>query len=159
MPHKINPISFETSEANLGLSSSILTHLSGKLQISRMQRDLSDSSALRNMGLGLGYSLTALCYTLRGLRRLDVDTEQIQKDMDSSWEILAEAIQTVMRKCGHDKPYEKLKELTRGKKADRGTIREFVACLDLPEEDKDRLLRLTPETYIGIAGKLVDNIS
>jgi adenylosuccinate lyase len=158
MPHKINPISFETAEANLGMSNAILSHLGGKLQVSRLQRDLSDSSSLRNIGLGIGYSLTALRYTIKGLRRLGVDAQQVQNDLDDSWEVLAEAIQTVMRKCGHDKPYEKLRELTRGKKVDREAIREFVASLDLPAAEKDALMRLTPEKYTGIAGKLVDHI-
>jgi adenylosuccinate lyase len=158
MPHKINPINFETAEANLGLSNSMLLHLAGKLQISRMQRDLSDSSAQRNIGSALGYSVTALCYAIKGIMRLDVDLERIKNELNSSWEVLAEAVQTVMRKCGYNKPYEKLKELTRGRTVTQNTIREFIGTLDLPEKDKNRLLELTPGTYTGIAGTIVENI-
>lgn len=158
MPHKINPINFETSEANLGLSNSILGHLADKLAVSRLQRDLSDSSAQRNIGLGIGYSYLSIHYTQNGLAQLSVNQQAIDNDLDNSWEVLAEPIQTVMRKCGYDKPYEKLKELTRGKKVNREDISKFIDSLELPEEDKKHLKSLTPAKYIGIAPELIKYI-
>lgn len=158
MPHKINPINFETSEANLGLSNSILGHLADKLAVSRLQRDLSDSSAQRNIGLGIAYSYLSIHYTQTGLSQLSVNQKAIDNDLDNSWEVLAEPIQTVMRKCGYDKPYEKLKELTRGKKVNREDISKFIESLELPEEDKQNLRALTPAKYIGIAPQLVRHI-
>ena len=158
MPHKVNPIDFENSEANLGLANTVLEHLANKLPISRLQRDLSDSSALRNMGSGIAHSCIALQSTLRGLRKLSVDSETLLRDLDAVWEVLGEAVQTVMRKAGHDNPYEKLKELTRGAAISATTLREFVAGLDLPPEDKARLLEMTPATYVGLAPRLARQV-
>lgn len=158
MPHKINPINFETSEANIGLSNSILGHLSDKLAVSRLQRDLSDSSAQRNIGLGIAYSYISMHFTEVGLLQLSINQQTIDRDLENSWEVLAEAIQTVMRKCGYHKPYEKLKELTRGKKINREDINAFIESINLPEGDKKNLLALTPAKYIGIAPQLVRHI-
>ena len=154
MPHKVNPIDFENGEANLGVSSALLEHLAGKLAVSRLQRDLSDSSALRNIGSAIGHSYLAVVATLRGLRKLSVNEKALAADLDNAWEVLGEAVQTVMRKHGHDAPYEKLKELTRGAKIGEKEMRAFIATLDLPFADKQRLLRLTPATYTGIAPTL-----
>ncbi len=156
MPHKVNPINFENSEANVGLSNSILSHLVDKLQVSRLQRDLSDSSALRNIGTAIAHSYISIHNAITGFKRLAVNKEAIDADISSSWEVLAEAIQTVMRKYGCDEPYEALKEFTRGKKIDKEDIREFITNLEIPKEDKNRLLALTPDGYIGIAPNLVD---
>ncbi len=156
MPHKVNPISFENSEANVGLSNAILGHLADKLQVSRLQRDLSDSSAQRNIGTGIAHSYVSIHNAIIGFKRLLVDHEAIDNDLSASWEVLGEAIQTVMRKYGYSKPYEVLKELTRGKEVTRENIYEFVNNLALSEEDKKRLLELTPAKYIGIAPRLVD---
>ncbi len=158
MPHKVNPIDFENSEANLGLSNAVLEHLANKLPISRLQRDLSDSSALRNMGTGIAHSCIAVNSALRGLRKLSVDKATLERDLDAVWEVLGEAVQTVMRKAGHDNPYEKLKELTRGASVTETTLREFVAGLDLPSEDKARLLEMTPATYVGLAPRLARQV-
>jgi len=156
MPHKVNPIDFENSEGNCGLANAIFSHLSAKLPISRLQRDLTDSTVLRNMGVGFGYSMIAYKSTLKGLSKLKLNEQNLTKDLDNAWEVLAEPIQTVMRKAGIEKPYEKLKELTRGQQIDRETIRTFVEGLDLNPEDKQRLLDLTPAGYIGLAAKIVD---
>ncbi|HEX8464991.1 MAG TPA: lyase family protein, partial [Abditibacterium sp.] len=154
MPHKVNPIDFENAEANLGLSNATLEHLSGKLLISRLQRDLTDSSALRNLGVGIGYSLVALNSLSRGLNKLELNAARLDADLDGAWEVLAEPIQTVMRKAGHENPYEKLKELTRGANMNQQTIRAFIESLELPAEDKTRLLELTPAKYVGLAARL-----
>ena len=154
MPHKVNPIDFENAEANLGLSNAVLEHLSGKLPISRLQRDLTDSSALRNLGVGVGYSLLALAALSRGLNKLELNAAKLAADLEGAWEVLAEPIQTVMRKNGHENPYEKLKDLTRGAQMNRETIREFIEELDLPEADKTRLLQMTPASYVGNAAQL-----
>ncbi len=156
MPHKVNPIDFENSEGNCGLANAIFNHLSAKLPISRLQRDLTDSTVLRNMGVGFGYSMIAYKSTLKGLGKLKLNEHILAKDLDNAWEVMAEPIQTVMRKAGIEKPYEKLKELTRGQQIDRETIRQFVAGLELDEADKQRLLEMTPGSYIGIATKIVD---
>ncbi len=156
MPHKVNPIDFENSEGNIGLANAVLHHLSGKLPVSRMQRDLTDSTVLRNMGVGFGYSLLAYKSTLKGFSKLKVNEQIIAADLDNAWEVMAEPVQTVMRKAGIEKPYEKLKELTRGNVVDRETIREFVEKLDVDEDDKKRLLAMTPASYIGMAPVLVD---
>ncbi len=156
MPHKVNPIDFENSEGNIGLANSILEHLASKLQVSRLQRDLSDSTVLRNMGVGFGYSIIAYQSTLKGLGKLKLNDHVIAQDLENAWEVLAEPIQTVMRKAGIEKPYEKLKALTRGQSITRDTIREFIETLELPEEDKKRLLDMTPASYIGIAEEIVD---
>lgn len=156
MPHKVNPIDFENSEGNCGLANAIFTHLSQKLPISRLQRDLTDSTVLRNMGVGFGYSLLAYRSTLKGMGKLKLNEQKLAQDLDQAWEVLAEPIQTVMRKAGIDKPYEKLKELTRGNVIDRDTIRDFINTLDLAAEDKERLLEMTPASYIGLAPQIVD---
>jgi len=154
MPHKVNPIDFENSEANLGLANAILDHLANKLPISRLQRDLTDSSALRNMGVGIGYGVVALKSAIRGVGKLSLNEKTLADDLENSWEVLGEAVQTVMRKAGHDNPYEKLKELTRGAKITAETMRVFIENLDLPQDDKTRLLQLTPGLYVGLAEKL-----
>lgn len=154
MPHKVNPIDFENSEGNLGLANAILNHLSQKLPISRWQRDLTDSTVLRNMGVGFGYTSLALQSTSKGLSKLEVNYAVIAGDLASSWEVLAEPIQTVMRRYGIEHPYEKLKELTRGKDIDAESIQAFVLTLDIPQAAKDELSALSPSTYTGIAGAL-----
>ncbi|RYX81976.1 adenylosuccinate lyase [bacterium] len=158
MPHKVNPIDFENAEANLGLSNAMLGHLSEKLAISRLQRDLSDSSALRNLGVGIGHSLLALVALTRGLNKLELNEKKLADDLNNAWEVLAEPIQTVMRKLGHENPYEKLKELTRGAQMNAETIREFILSLGLPEAEEKRLLELTPASYIGLAPQLARDI-
>jgi adenylosuccinate lyase len=156
MPHKVNPIDFENSEGNCGLANAIFNHLSVKLPISRLQRDLTDSTVIRNMGVGFGYSMIAYRSTLKGLRKLKLNEQKLASDLDNAWEVMAEPIQTVMRKAGIEKPYEKLKELTRGQKITRDTIRTFIAGLDLQDEDKQRLLAMTPASYVGMAPRIVD---
>ncbi|MBE9538477.1 MAG: adenylosuccinate lyase [Proteobacteria bacterium] len=151
MPHKVNPIDFENSEGNLGLANAVFQHLSAKLPISRWQRDLTDSTVLRNMGVGMGYSLIAYQSCLKGISKLQMNEQRLAEDLDNSWEVLAEPIQTVMRRYGIEKPYEKLKELTRGQDMSREVIQAFVENLELPQEAKDVLLALTPANYIGNA--------
>jgi adenylosuccinate lyase len=154
MPHKVNPIDFENSEANVGLANALLEHLASKLTVSRLQRDLSDSSALRSMGAGIAHACIALQAANRGLKKLSVNHDALAADLNETWEVLGEAVQTVMRKAGIPNPYERLKDLTRGAGIDAKSLRAFVADLDLSEEEKSRLLALTPETYIGIAPRL-----
>ncbi len=156
MPHKVNPIDFENSEGNCGLANAIFGHLSTKLPISRLQRDLTDSTVLRNMGVGFGYSMIAYRSTLKGLGKLKLNEHKLAADLDNAWEVMAEPIQTVMRKAGIEKPYEKLKELTRGQSIDRETIRVFVEGLDLDAADKQRLLEMSPSSYTGMAAEIVD---
>ncbi|RMF40213.1 MAG: adenylosuccinate lyase [Planctomycetota bacterium] len=151
MPHKVNPIDFENSEGNLGLAGAILHHLSEKLPISRWQRDLTDSTVLRNMGVGFAYTLIALRSTLKGLGKLELNEAALAGDLDQSWEVLAEPIQTVMRRYGIQQPYEKLKELTRGKQVGRELFQEFIQGLEIPAEARQRLLALTPGRYTGNA--------
>jgi adenylosuccinate lyase len=151
MPHKVNPIDFENSEGNLGLANAVFGHLSAKLPLSRWQRDLTDSTVLRNMGVGAGYSLIAYQSSLKGISKLQLNEARLADDLDNSWEVLAEPIQTVMRRYGIEKPYEKLKELTRGQDMSKEVIQAFVATLDLPEEARQQLLALTPANYIGNA--------
>jgi len=158
MPHKVNPIDFENSEGNLGLANALLEHMARKLPISRLQRDLTDSTVLRNMGVGFGYSLAAYQATLKGLGKLKLNTLRLEEDLNEAWEVLAEPVQTVMRKLGKPNPYEQLKELTRGKKITAETMRLFIEGLDIPGEDKKRLLDLTPARYIGMASQLVSHI-
>ncbi|MGE4596646.1 MAG: adenylosuccinate lyase [Methylophilaceae bacterium] len=159
MPHKVNPIDFENSEGNLGLANTILMHLSEKLPISRWQRDLTDSTVLRNIGLGFGYGFIAYKSCLKGLKKLKIDKVAIDRDLENAWEVLAEPIQTVMRKNGIENPYEKLKELTRGqKKITSELLLIFIESLDLPAKDKDYLIKLTPQTYIGAASSLAKKI-
>ena len=154
MPHKVNPIDFENSEGNLGLANAIATHLAEKLPISRFQRDLTDSTVQRNIGVVIGYSVLAYSSLLKGLNKLELNQAAISHDLNQNWELLAEPIQTVMRKCGIPNAYEKLKDLTRGKKIDEARVREFILELDLPEADKNQLLQLTPHNYIGLADRL-----
>ncbi len=151
MPHKVNPIDFENSEGNLGLANALFEHLARKLPISRWQRDLTDSTVLRNMGVGFGYSFIAFEALLKGLGKLELNRTRLAEDLDHSWEVLAEPIQTVMRRFGVPEPYEKLKALTRGQRIDRATIQQFVETLEIPAEAKAALLALTPATYIGNA--------
>lgn len=158
MPHKVNPIDFENSEGNLGLANALLAHFADKLPISRWQRDLTDSTVLRNIGVALAHSLIAYESTLKGIGKLDLDRASLQRDLEQSWEVLAEPVQTVMRSCGITNPYEKLKELTRGQRIGREDLRTFVQSLDLPPEAKSRLLALTPETYLGYAERLANEI-
>ena len=151
MPHKVNPIDFENAEGNLGLANALLGHMARKLPVSRWQRDLTDSTVLRNVGVGFGYTAIALDALQRGLDKLEVDEARLREDLDANWEVLAEPIQTVMRRYGIDNPYEKLKALTRGARVDEATLRSFVAALDIPEEARLQLLALTPWTYLGNA--------
>jgi adenylosuccinate lyase len=157
MPHKVNPIDFENSEGNLGLANAVLAHLAEKLPVSRWQRDLTDSTVLRNMGVGFGYSLLAYGSTLKGISKLEVNTAKLAQDLDNSWEVLAEPIQTVMRRYGIPEPYEKLKALTRGQAITKEILQEFVATLDLPEAVIAELQALTPSTYVGMAETLTNN--
>jgi adenylosuccinate lyase len=154
MPHKVNPIDFENAEGNLGLANALLRHLSEKLPISRWQRDLTDSTVLRNLGVALGYCLVAYDACLRGLGKLEVNAAAIDADLDRCWEVLAEPIQTVMRRYGLPEPYEQLKALTRGKGITQEGLREFISGLALPPEVKERLLAMTPRNYIGLAQTL-----
>ena len=158
MPHKVNPIDFENSEGNLGLANAVLGHLATKLPVSRWQRDLTDSTVLRNLGVGIGYALIAYQATLKGISKLEVNRDRLLDELDHNWEVLAEPIQTVMRRYGIEKPYEKLKELTRGKRVDGAGIQAFIDGLALPEEEKRRLKAMTPATYIGHAVMLVDTL-
>jgi len=154
MPHKVNPIDFENAEGNLGLANALLSHLSQKLPISRWQRDLTDSTVLRNMGVALGHALLAYDSLARGMGKLEVNREALAADLDAAWEVLAEPIQTVMRRHGLPNPYERLKELTRGKAITRELIQAFIASLELPENERARLMAMTPATYIGRAAQL-----
>ena len=158
MPHKVNPIDFENSEGNLGLANAIMSHLGQKLPISRWQRDLTDSTVLRNLGVGLGYALIAYASSLKGISKLEVNEQHLRDELDQNWEVLAEPIQTVMRRYGIEKPYEKLKELTRGKRVTGEAMREFIDGLSLPEAEKARLKEMTPASYIGYAVELVEKL-
>jgi len=158
MPHKVNPIDFENAEGNFGVANSLLRHFSEKLPISRMQRDLTDSTVLRNMGVGFGHALLGLDACLRGLNKLESDPARVSADLDNAWEVLAEPIQTVMRRYGIPKPYEQLKELTRGTGITKAALQEFVGKLEIPDADKKRLLDMTPASYIGEAAALAKKI-
>ncbi|MEO8332470.1 MAG: lyase family protein, partial [Gallionella sp.] len=159
MPHKVNPIDFENSEGNLGLANALLRHLSEKLPVSRWQRDLTDSTVLRNMGVALGYTLLAYESCLRGLNKLEANPQHIADDLNSSWEVLAEPIQTVMRRYGIANAYDKLKEMTRGKDGiNRASLQTFINSLDIPDAEKQRLLQLSPDTYTGKAAELARRI-
>ena len=151
MPHKVNPIDFENAEGNMGIANALYGHLTAKLPISRWQRDLTDSTVLRNMGVGLGYSMIAYASLNKGLSKLELNETRLQEDLDNCWEVLAEPIQTVMRRYGIEKPYEKLKALTRGNAIDQATIEAFVKALDMPDQAKAELIALLPSTYIGNA--------
>ena len=158
MPHKVNPIDFENSEGNLGLGNALFSHLTAKLPVSRWQRDLTDSTVLRNMGVGLGYSLIAYQACIKGVGKLRLNEDRMAQDLNASWEVLAEPIQTVMRRYGIEKPYEKLKELTRGQDMSQEVIQAFVETLDVPEEARKKLLSLTPADYIGNAAAQAQDI-
>ncbi len=158
MPHKVNPIDFENAEGNLGLANAVLTHLSQKLPISRWQRDLTDSTVLRNMGVAIGYAVLAYDSLTRGLDKLEINNAALDADLDAAWEVLAEPIQTVMRRYGLPNPYERLKELTRGKAITAEAIAAFIDTLELPDTEKQRLLALTPGNYIGKAVDLATRI-
>ncbi|MDX1348451.1 MAG: adenylosuccinate lyase [Thiomicrorhabdus chilensis] len=159
MPHKVNPIDFENSEGNLGIANAIFDHLGQKLPISRWQRDLTDSTVLRNLGVGVAHTIISLQATMKGLGKLEVNAQAMAEDLDNNWEVLAEAIQTVMRRYGFEKPYEKLKDLTRGQRVNKEIMQNFVDGLDgLPEEAKEYLRNLTPATYIGNAAQQAANI-
>jgi adenylosuccinate lyase len=151
MPHKVNPIDFENSEGNLGIANAIFQHLASKLPISRWQRDLTDSTVLRNLGVGVAHSVIAYEATLKGVSKLELNAVKIADDLDNCWEVLAEPVQTVMRRYGIENPYEKLKDLTRGKGISAQVLQTFIETLDLPEEAKVQLRALTPANYIGSA--------
>jgi len=154
MPHKLNPIDFENAEGNLGLANALLAHLADKLPVSRWQRDLSDSTVLRNIGVALGHGLLACLSIRQGLQRLAPDARHMRAELDSHWEVLTEAVQTVMRRHGIPEPYEKLKALSRGRELDRESLHAFIQTLELPPEEKQRLLRLRPSQYLGLAAEL-----
>lgn len=159
MPHKVNPIDFENSEGNLGVANAVMTHIGQKLPISRWQRDLTDSTVLRNLGVGLGYCLIAYASTRKGMSKLEVNQPHLLAELDQNWEVLAEPIQTVMRRYGIEKPYEKLKELTRGKRVTAEAMQAFIASLEIPEAEKQRLAQMTPASYIGAAVSLVEKLA
>lgn len=158
MPHKVNPIDFENAEGNLGIANALFDHLALKLPVSRWQRDLTDSTVLRNMGVGFAYTSIAMQSALRGISKLDINEARLAEDLDSNWEVLAEPIQTVMRRYGIEKPYEKLKELTRGHRVDQAGMQVFIDTLELPDKVKAELKQLTPATYIGNAIEQAKNI-
>ena len=158
MPHKVNPIDFENAEGNLGLANALLRHMSEKLPISRWQRDLTDSTVLRNMGVALGYAVLAYQSLNAGLGKLEINETAIANDLEASWEVMAEPIQTVMRRFGLPEPYEQLKAFTRGEPMTRALMQGFIAKLDIPQADKDRLLAMTPASYTGMAGKLARRV-
>jgi adenylosuccinate lyase len=158
MPHKVNPIDFENAEGNFGIASAMLTHFAEKLPISRWQRDLTDSTVLRALGTAFGHVLVALDSLQRGLGKLSTSPDRLAADLDAAWEVLAEPVQTVMRRYGLPEPYEQLKALTRGRGIDASNLREFIAQLALPEDAKQRLLVLTPSTYVGLAAQLAREI-
>jgi adenylosuccinate lyase len=154
MPHKVNPIDFENAEGNLGLANAVLRHLSEKLPVSRWQRDLTDSTVLRNIGVALGYATLAYASLATGLGKLELNEEALAEDLDASWEVLAEPIQTVMRRFGVQGAYEQLKEVTRGKTVTAEALHGLIRSLDIPEAEKERLLAMTPASYIGKAAEL-----
>ena len=153
MPHKVNPIDFENAEGNLGMANAVLPHLADKLPISRWQRDLTDSTTLRNLGVGMGHCMIAIQSLNRGLGKLEVDADTLARDLDANWEVLAEPVQTVMRRYGIEKPYEKLKALTRGQRISREALQDFVRGLDIPDDARQRLLDMTPGSYVGNAAE------
>ena len=158
MPHKVNPIDFENAEGNFGIANALLAHFAEKLPISRWQRDLSDSTVLRNLGSAFGYCLIACAALIRGLNKIELDKDRLAADLNENWEVLAEPIQTVMRRYNIEKPYEKLKELTRGKKINQQVINEFIAGLDIPDDAKQSLQALTPSSYTGNAEEKAEKI-
>jgi len=158
MPHKVNPIDFENAEGNFGIANALLEHFAAKLPISRWQRDLTDSTVLRALGTAFGHALVGFDALLRGLDKLSVNPERLAADLDAAWEVLAEAVQTVMRRHGLPNPYEQLKALTRGHGIDEASMRAFIAGLELPADAKQRLLEMTPGSYTGLAGRLAADI-
>ncbi|NQW81711.1 MAG: adenylosuccinate lyase, partial [Polaromonas sp.] len=158
MPHKVNPIDFENAEGNLGLANAMLRHLSEKLPISRWQRDLTDSTVLRNMGVAFGYAVLAYTSLNAGLNKLELNSETLDDDLNSSWEVLAEPIQTVMRRYGVQGAYEKLKEVTRGKTVTAAALHELIESLEIPAPEKQRLLAMTPSSYVGMAAELARRV-
>lgn len=158
MPHKVNPIDFENSEGNLGIANALLAHLAIKLPVSRWQRDLTDSTVLRTLGVGFAHSLVAYQATLKGISKLEVNTDNLAQELDQNWELLAEPIQTVMRRYAIENPYEKLKELTRGKRVTQKDLHHFITALEIPDAEKARLYNLTPASYLGDAIRLVDEL-
>ena len=158
MPHKVNPIDFENAEGNLGIANALFDHFALKLPVSRWQRDLTDSTVLRNMGVGLAYTTIALQSALRGIDKLEIDAQRLASDLDANWEVLAEPIQTVMRRYGIEQPYEKLKALTRGQRVDQAGMQAFIDTLDLPDAVKAKLKEMTPASYIGNAAEQARNI-
>jgi adenylosuccinate lyase len=158
MPHKVNPIDFENAEGNLGIANALLAHFAAKLPVSRWQRDLTDSTVLRNVGVALGHSLIAYASVMKGLERIEPDPQRLEADLDTNWEVLGEAIQTAMRRHGLENPYEQLKELTRGRRVTADEMRAFIAGLGLPDEAQHRLLELTPATYTGLAAELARDL-
>ena len=158
MPHKVNPIDFENSEGNIGIANALLRHLAEKLPVSRWQRDLSDSTALRNAGVALGHTLLAHAACLKGVAKLEADPRRLAEDLDANWEVLGEAVQQVMRRHGIPDGYEKLKAMTRGKRLDRARLASFIRGLSIPAAAKKRLLALTPATYTGLAATLAKRI-
>jgi adenylosuccinate lyase len=158
MPHKVNPIDFENAEGNLGMSNALLGHLAAKLPQSRWQRDLTDSTVMRNLGVALAHAVIAWRSVLRGLGKLEVDDARLAADLDGAWEVLAEPVQTVMRRHGLADAYERLKDVTRGQTIDARALRAFVEQLDLPPDAREQLLELTPATYTGLAARLAGEV-
>jgi adenylosuccinate lyase len=158
MPHKVNPIDFENAEGNLGIANSLFAGFMKKLPISRLQRDLSDSTVMRNQGVAMAHSLIAIKNISKGLKRLTVNKQLVADELNNHWEVLAEPIQTILRKSGKADAYEELKELTRGEKISKEIMLKFIEGLDIPKSDKEYLLALTPQTYFGLAPKLVEMI-
>jgi adenylosuccinate lyase len=159
MPHKVNPIDFENSEANAGLANAVLNHLAGKLPISRMQRDLSDSSALRNVGVGVGYALLAVRSALAGTRKVEANAAVLEADLADQWVVLGEAIQTVLRKAGHHDAYERLKAATQNREFTQATFKALMAELEMPEADRARLAAMAPRDYVGLAAELARTVT
>lgn len=158
MPHKVNPIDFENSEGNIGIANALFSHLAEKLPVSRWQRDLSDSTALRNVGVAMAHHLIAIQSTLKGVNKLEINAQIMASDLDTNWEVLAEPIQTVMRRYGIEKPYERLKELTRGRRIGQQEMQAFIKTLEIPEQAKESLLNLTPDNYVGYAAQLTEKL-
>jgi adenylosuccinate lyase len=154
MPHKVNPIDFENAEGNLGLANALLGHFADKLPLSRMQRDLTDSTVLRNVGVAIGHAVLSFSSLLAGLGKVELDPVRVAADLERAWEVLGEAVQTVMRAHGIADAYERLKSFTRGRAIDQRAMREFITSLELPSAEKERLLRLEPATYVGLAPEL-----
>ena len=158
MPHKINPIDFENAEGNLGMANSMFHHLASKITVSRWQRDLSDSTSMRNIGICFSYTLIAMTSLVKGLNKLEINRKVIKHNLDNSWEVLTEAIQTIMRKHGTQGGYEKIKGRSRGKKITKKDLHSMIQALDIPSQEKRKLMELTPSTYLGLAKKLAKNI-